>query len=226
MGDYELYHASTRKHKYIKKIGNRYFYTQEEIAAYLKGKKGAVGIEKGEWIDGSGPKMSKYYKLNLKDDEGVKRGVGVAVGNKSISVFNEMNNKQVEKKYGKNQATRRIGRLRSSYDPDAGSYHTLHLDKKNYKERVKEDEQFAKEARKHNWGYEYTDVGKDLKSKRSKAAKAASKHINKPINSLKKQSAKGKKAIDRWNKKRAPKVEVIQSISEDKNYKRKNGQRG
>ena len=42
MGYYELYHASNRKHKYSKKIGNRYFYTQEEIAAYLKEKKNAV----------------------------------------------------------------------------------------------------------------------------------------------------------------------------------------
>ncbi len=42
MSDYELYHAATRKHKYIKKIGNRYFYTQQEIAAYLKEKKNAV----------------------------------------------------------------------------------------------------------------------------------------------------------------------------------------
>jgi len=38
MGDYELYHASNRKHKYIKKIGNRYFYTQQEIQAYLQSK--------------------------------------------------------------------------------------------------------------------------------------------------------------------------------------------
>ena len=38
MGDYELYHAE-RKHKYIKKIGNRYFYTQQEIDAYYQDKK-------------------------------------------------------------------------------------------------------------------------------------------------------------------------------------------
>lgn len=43
MNEYELYHASTRKHKYIKKIGNRYFYTQQEIAAYLKEKRGQAG---------------------------------------------------------------------------------------------------------------------------------------------------------------------------------------
>ena len=39
MHEYELYHAATRKHKYIKKIGNRYFYTQQEIQAYYDGKK-------------------------------------------------------------------------------------------------------------------------------------------------------------------------------------------
>ncbi len=225
MGEYELYHSGTRKsHKYIKKIGNRYFYTQQEIQAYLQGKKKTVGVEKGEWIDGSGPEKSKYYKVNLKDDDGIKRGVGVAVGNKSISVFNEMNNKKVEKKYDGNQATRRTGRLRSSYDPDAGSYHTLHLDKKNYKARVKEDEEFAKAAKKNGWGYEYTDTGKDLKRKRKKALKSATKHADKSLKSLKKQSAKGKKAVSNWYKKRAnPRVTVVQSISEDKNYKRQNG---
>lgn len=36
MNDYELYHASTRKHKYIKKIGKRYFYTQQELNAYYQ----------------------------------------------------------------------------------------------------------------------------------------------------------------------------------------------
>ena len=36
MKDYELYHASTRKHKYIKKIGKRYFYTQQELNAYYQ----------------------------------------------------------------------------------------------------------------------------------------------------------------------------------------------
>ena len=200
MGDYELYHAATRKHKYIKKIGNRYFYTQQEIAAYLEGKTKGIGVEKGEWIDGSGPEKSKYYKLNLKNDDGVKSGIGVAVGNKSVSVFNEMNTKKVEKKYGNNQATRRIGRLRSSYDSEAGSYHTLHLDKKNYKERVKQDEEFAKAARENNWGYEYKDVGKDLKRKRRNAAKSVRNHTNKSVKSLKKQSARGKKALQKFYK--------------------------
>ncbi len=199
MSEYELYHSGARKHhKYIKKIGDRYFYTQQEIAAYLKEKKGAIGVEKGEWIDGSGPEMSKYYKLNLKNDDGIKRGVGVAVGNKSVSVFNETNNKKVEKKYGGNQATRRTGRLRSSYDPDAGSYHTLFLDNKNYKARTKEDKEFAKDARKNNWGYEYTDTGEQLKRKKGRAAKAVKKTASKNLKSLKKQAARGKKALDKW----------------------------
>lgn len=198
MGDYELYHASTRKHKYIKKIGNRYFYTPQEIQAYLKGKKESVGVEKGEWLDGSGPEKSKYYKVNLKDDEGVKRGVGVAVGNKSVSVFNEMNTKKMEKKYGNKQVLKRTGRLRSSYDSEVGSYHTLHLDKKNYKARVKEDEEFAKEAKKGGWGYEYTDTSKELKRKRKKATKSAAKHLKKTANSMKKQASRGKKAVDKW----------------------------
>lgn len=212
MGDYELYHGGTRKnHKYIKKIGNRYFYTTQEIKAYLEGKKPKnVGIEKGEWIDGSGPEMSKYYKLNLKDDDGIKRGVGVAVGNKSVSVFNEMTNKKMEKKYGNKQVAKRAGRLRSSYDSEFGSYHTLHLDKKNYKSRVKEEKQFAKDAKKSGRDYyEYTDVGENLKRKRKKAAKSTAKHLKKTTNSLKRQASRGKKAVDKWyTKATTPKITV------------------
>ena len=44
MREYELYHAN-RKHKYIKKIGNRYFYTPQEIQAYLDGKKQSMEMD-------------------------------------------------------------------------------------------------------------------------------------------------------------------------------------
>lgn len=50
MGDYELYHASTRKHKYIKKIGKRYFYTQQELDSYLHDKKDNDVIIKDEIV--------------------------------------------------------------------------------------------------------------------------------------------------------------------------------
>ena len=68
MGDYELYHA--RSHKYIKKIGNRYFYSQAEIQAFYgkdKTKQSIADVDnikdfksgKTTWVSGS-PKRQLY----------------------------------------------------------------------------------------------------------------------------------------------------------------------
>lgn len=220
MGDYELYHASTRKHKYIKKIGKRYFYTQQELAAYLKDKTKDVHFEKHEWDDEyAGP--IKAYKLNLDSQHyGLNRGVGVAVGKRSISVFNDFNNRSGEKNNGVPIVEQR-GRLRSRYVEDQ-SMHTLDFsDKKTHQRRKKADADYAKK-----YNDDYYDIGAANKRKRKKAAKSAKKQVNKALSSLKKQSARGKRALDRWKKKGEPKVTVVQSISEDKNYKRQNGQRG
>lgn len=55
MGDYELYHADRKQHKYIKKIGDRYFYTQAQIKAYLDGKN-----ESGDKGDSAGRPVTSY----------------------------------------------------------------------------------------------------------------------------------------------------------------------
>ncbi len=69
MSEYELYHASNRKHKYIKKIGNRYFYTQQEIAAYLKEKKGQVG-EFNEAVSEATGKRDVYFEAKKVTENG------------------------------------------------------------------------------------------------------------------------------------------------------------
>ena len=199
MGDYELYHASTRKHKYIKKIGNRYFYTQQEIKAYLEGKKPKdVGFEKTTWIDGTGDKQVNVYKVNLGSKDGVVNSVGAAAGNKTVSAFNATDKAAARnaKKYGNEYVTKRRGRLSSEYDPEFGSYHTLDLaNKKEYKKRAKETAE-----RKKEYGDTYIDVGEERKKKVKKAKKSATKHVNKSIKSMKKQSARGKKALQKFYK--------------------------
>lgn len=199
MGDYELYHASTRKHKYIKKIGKRYFYTQDEIKAYLEGKKPEdVGFEKTSWIDGTGDKQVKVYKLNLGSKDGMVNSIGVAAGNKTVSAFNATNKatEKNAKKYGDKYVTKRNGRIRSEYDSEFGSYHTLDLaNKKEYKKRTKEIAD-----RKKEYGDTYIDVGEERKKKISKAKKSAKKQVNKSLSSMKKQSARGKKALQKFYK--------------------------
>lgn len=69
MNDYELYHASNRKHKYIKKIGKRYFYTQQEIAAYLKEKRGQAG-EFNEAVAEATGKRDVYFEAKKVTENG------------------------------------------------------------------------------------------------------------------------------------------------------------
>lgn len=70
MGDYELYHASTRKHKYIKKIGDRYFYSQHEIQAYLEGKKGGKFNEVKEAVAEATGRRDVYWEAPKVTENG------------------------------------------------------------------------------------------------------------------------------------------------------------
>jgi hypothetical protein len=224
MGDYELYHASTRKHKYIKKIGNRYFYTQQEIQAYLNGKKESFPLEykKSEYTDNlTGEKMTAHTIRKKKANKyGILEGVTVAKGKHTIEVSNGFNRKSEKENDGMPMTSRR-GRVNNLYYED-GSIHTIDLrSKKEYKKTQAEDEKTRRD-----YDEVYVNHDKEFKKKRKRAKKKIDKATKNAVSSMKKQSAKGKKALDRWNKKRAPRVTVVQSISEDKNYKRQNGQRG
>lgn len=233
MGDYELYHASNRKHKYIKKIGKRYFYTQEEIAAYLKAKKGDVTFEKETRLDyrnvGDDKKMKEYRvdfdKHYDKDGNRIwSHGVGVQIGNKKISVYNTTN-----KKYEKDPDVKGDdrGRFRREYAEDGATYSLDYSDKKTFLKRQRNE--LKQKKNNAEW---LKSMGVDVSEHeaRIKDDEAYLKRLEKKdaargqtLKNLKKQASRGKKALERLNKKRAPKVEVIQSISEDKNYKRKNG---
>ncbi len=213
MTDYELYHASTRKHKYIKKIGNRYFYTQQEIVAYLKEKRPKdVGFEKTTWLDGSGEKQVNVYKLNLGSKDGVVNSVGVAAGNKTVSAFNATNKATDKnaKKYGNKYITKRNGRVTSTYDADFGTYHTLDLaNKKEYKARAKERADRIKYNEKAYGSDHYIDVQEERKKKIKKIKRSAKKHTSKSLNSMKKQAARGKKKLDKiYTKATTPSVTV------------------
>lgn len=174
MGDYELYHAE-RKHKYIKKIGKRYFYTQQEIAAYLKAKRGDVTFEKGTVDDyteyNSKTKKSptmKDYHLDFNKEKGTytyrdSKGkthtenytwsdkIGVRVGNKKVQFYNTKNQKYY--KDGERVTNQRRGRFTREYAED-GSNYTLDLsDKKTHKKRAAAADKRYKgwyESRKEN----------------------------------------------------------------------------
>lgn len=205
MGDYELYHAATRKHKYIKKIGNRYFYTQQEIQAYLQGKKqNGITLEKSTYDTPDG--KVKDYRIDFNKHKGWSDGVGVRVGDKRVQVYNTTN-----KKYWKDDerwSVKRHGRLKSEYAED-GSSHTLDLsNKKTFKKRQAAEK--AREKELEDWqvsqGYRKTDAQlkqekkENAARKRKKVKKAATKHVNKSLNAMKKQSAKGKKALSKFYK--------------------------
>ncbi len=220
MGEYDLYHAE-RKHKYIKKIGKRYFYTQQEIKAYLDAKKKDVTFEKGDSYDydsADGSKMKDYHidfnkqKGSYTDAKGKKHEytmsdkIGVKVGNKKVQVYNTTN-----QKYWKDDerwSTKRHGRLKSSYAED-GSSHTLDLsDKKTFKKRDAADR--AREKELEDWqvsqGYRKTDAQLKLekkekvKKRREKGKAAIIKQTKKSVNSLKKQATKGKKTVSKFYK--------------------------
>lgn len=210
MGEYELYHASTRKHKYIKKIGNRYFYTQQEIAAYLKGKKGDVSFEKIKDYSEAPPKIGPdgkpqggktigarmYYG---KDKDGYNNSVGVTVKDKKIQVYNTGNQKFW--KDGERWSVKRHGRLKSEYAED-GSSHTLDLsDKKTFKKRDAEDKarerKLATYQESQGWRDSDAVFKEKQKKKRKKAVKAATRHATKNLKSLAKQAARGKEALEK-----------------------------
>lgn len=122
MGDYELYHAATRKHKYIKKIGNRYFYTQQEIAAYLEGKKSPVEFDKIKSFNENGTSKTVggrvYYDKNKNG--GYDKSIGVMKENKKITAYAPTKKKDGVKK---------TGRLTREYNDGFVDY-TLDLSKK------------------------------------------------------------------------------------------------
>lgn len=221
MHEYELYHASTRRHKYIKKIGKRYFYSQQEIAAYLKAKKGDVTFEKGKEYDydaGDGSKVKDYHldfnkqkaSYTYRDSDGkthtenytMSDKIGVQVGNKKIKVYNTTNKKYF--KDGERPTDQRRGRFTRSYAED-GSQYTLDLsDKKTHKKRAAEEDKRYKdwyETRKKNGWIDKEEskyVEKELakrEKQRKRSSKTISKNAKKTVSSLKKQAAKGKKKI-------------------------------
>lgn len=206
MGDYELYHAATRKHKYIKKIGNRYFYTTQEIKAYLEGKKpkSDLTFEKGDYGEGT-----KDYHLDFNKEKGSftdskgkkhtytmsdKIGVRVDKKNKNVELYNTTN-----KKYWKNDEKlirKSKGRVTTEYAEDGVSRKIdLSKDKRNKKA---EDERWKKFQ--DNGGADADTPAEYRKKQRKKATKRISNHASKTVKSMKKQSARGKKALQKFYK--------------------------
>ena len=206
MKEYELYHTSKRKHKYIKKIGKRYFYTQEEIKAYLEGKKpkSDLTFEKTDYGDGVKDYRLDFNKENISvtDGNGKKRkhtisdGVGVRVDkkNKSVELYNTTN-----KKFYKNDERlirKSKGRVSTEYAEDGVS---RKIDLSKDKRNIKQDDERYKRLEKE-WGVGH-DTPKEYRQKRRKKAVAkVSNNAKKTVSSMKKQASKGKKNISKFYK--------------------------
>lgn len=198
MGDYELYHAATRKHKYIKKIGNRYFYTQQEIQAYLEGKKNNVPqleVTKGEWDNYTTNEAIKGVGIRDKrgNKYGIMEGVYVGKGKNTLELSRSGINKQYEK--SGNVTTKRIGRL-SKTDYEDGTIYTLDLgDKKTVKKNAAKEEKEARE-----YGDTYINYDKRRKARVKSAKNLVKKQTHKASSKMKKQADKGKKALKEFYK--------------------------
>ena len=204
MRDYELYHAARKQHKYIKKIGNRYFYTQQEIKAYLEGKKPKdLTIEREDYGDDKDLHLDfnkQKGQYTYTDSEGKKHtqdytmsdkiGVRVNKKNKSVELYNTTNDK-----YYKNDEKlirKAKGRVVTEYAEDGVSRKIdLSKDKRNMKE-----EEARWKAFRENGGSDADTPEEYRKKQRKKAAKKVSKNAKKTLNSMKKQAAKGKKKIE------------------------------
>lgn len=231
MGDYELYHADRKKHKYIKKIGKRYFYTQQEISAYLKAKKGDMTFEKGTEYDyaeynpktDTAPKMKDYH-LDFNKEHGVNKWkdpsgkvhstpytmsdkIGVRVGNKKIQFYNTKNQKYY--KDGERATDQRRGRLTRQYSEDGATYTLDISDRKTHKKRAAAEDKRYKdwyETRKE-FGWidkkESKSVEKEIANRerqRKRGTKSVTNNASKTISGLKKQSKKGKAALEKFYK--------------------------
>lgn len=219
MSEYELYHSGARKHhKYIKKIGDRYFYTQQEIAAYLKEKKRDVTLEKSKDDDGT-----REYRLDFNKEKGsytdskgkkhtytMSDGIGLEVGNKKIAVYNTTN-KTYEKNPDVKGDTR--GRFRREYAEDGSRYSLDYSDRKTYRQRQRKEVEQRKnnaewlksmgvDTREHEADYRSRKAELDRAEKKDAAREArkkkAKKAAKKTLKSLKKQASRGKKALDKW----------------------------
>lgn len=205
MGDYELYHADRKKHKYIKKIGKRYFYTQQEIAAYLKEKKGDVTFEKNIREDQDG--KVKDYRIDFNKHDGGHNGggwsdgIGVRVGNKKVSVYNTTNQKYMKNPDVKND---RKGRLKTEYAEDGVTRTLDYSDSKTFRSREKR--RLKQDRANVEWlksmGVDVSKDEADLKRDEAEFNKKEKKRSAraKTLKSLKKQSAKGKKALKKFYK--------------------------
>lgn len=204
MNEYELYHASTRKHKYIKKIGNRYFYTQQEIQAYLEGKKpkSDLTFEKEDYGDGT-----KDYRLDFNKEKGSftdsngkkhtytmsdKVGVRVDKKNKNVELYNTTN-----KKFYKNDEKlirKSKGRVTTEYAED-GVSRKIDLSKDKHNKKA-EDERW-KRFQEHG-GPNVDTPAEYRKKQREKASQKVSNYAEKTTESMKKQASRGKKTLDKW----------------------------
>ncbi len=221
MGDYELYHAATRKHKYIKKIGNRYFYTQQELNAYYQDTKQkdvktspnypdpkyaiTDGAYRTKSIANTEAKIAQHKKAKSMARASVERAVRVANSvERAIPPSKKKNGRLKDVKEAVAEATGRrdvyyeakkvTENGRTYYDDDNAKLRTGKKDKNG---RVDpEDGSVYTKRGTMQYDNEYT-IERNKKT-RARGKKKLKKMATSPVRNLKKQASRGKKAIDKY----------------------------
>lgn len=223
MGDYELYHAE-RKHKYIKKIGNRYFYTQQEIQKYLAGRnvsseaKGSVnngsnGVEKTAKNGVNAARKKQAYEVSnyvstrtaSAADQMSKPLVKSAKKGKLRREINDAKEAVAEATGRRDvyyEAKKVTENGRTYYDDDNAKLRTGKKDKKG---RV-DPEDGSVYTKKGTMQYDNEYTRELNKKTRERGKKKLKKMATSPVRSLKKQTERGKKKIENLYK---PKRTVV-----------------
>jgi hypothetical protein len=97
MGEYELYHASRKSHKYIKKIGNRYFYSQAEIQAFYNKDKTEKDVVVKDKIEKDAVVKDKIKKDRVVKEQKRRKKKGASVATKYLNKPVKSLKKQVKK---------------------------------------------------------------------------------------------------------------------------------
>lgn len=159
MSDYELYHASTRKHKYIKKIGNRYFYTQEELNAYYKdpnsgNKKNSKLKEAKEALAEATGRRDVYFEAPKVTENG--------------RTFYDDDNAKLRR--GKKDKHGKVGKDGTVYTNNSMQYDNRYTEERNKKTRARGRKKLKKMA---------TSPVRSLKKQASRGKKAIDKYYTK-----------------------------------------------
>ena len=137
----EDYLIHGRSHKYIKKIGNRYFYSQHELAAFLNKDKKDRKVTFENYSDPAAGKIN--YRIDFNKHDGWSDGIGVRYnpndrnGKRSLMVYDTTKTKWDKKNDDYVYEHKTKGRVTKERAEDGVSYTIDLTNKKKEKKKKK-----------------------------------------------------------------------------------------